>query len=373
MKRKYLLVCTGVGAILALTNPTQESYERFLHQQILLESNRSGDLGSALGFLFGGLASSFLSSSAVRTNFVLFSTYQLTFGNTTLTTIGILGNFVNLPNSQPKASAPPSPTAQPAVQSIPQRSTPSLSNRASRRSTLTDEIQRSFQAGPVLIATHSKCTPLMDECATHAVAHYSGQDLHIDLVGSYFHPVEARDISWLDSGYATLSYYTGGNCWTCEGIDVIRLTGNRLFHLGRFSHIDGPYLLKPYDVLETNSLTSRALSPSWALYYRGESGVAVLDISKTCMTARSAFEANRAKLLSALSTPRIAKATSEYKYWAMEHIKAPLLTTLAMARFCGWRDEFTEVTRTAKSSHDHVTYDTLQALNQDLSRVQPAQ
>ncbi len=373
MKQKYLFICIGVGAILALTNPTQESYERFLHQQILGESNRSGNLGPALGFLFGGFASSFLSSSAVRTNFVLFSTYHLTLGDTTLTTIGILGNFVNLPNSQPKPSASPSPATQPATQSIPQRPMLSSANRTSGRSTPNDEMQRSFQAGPVLIATYSKCTPLMDECTTHAVAHYSGQDLRLDSVGSYSHPVEAKDISWFDSGYATLTYQTGGNCWTCEGIDVIRLIGNRLSYLGRFSRIDGPYLIKPYDVLESNSLTSRSLSPFWSLYYKDESGVAILDISKTCMVARSAFEANRAKLLNALSTPRTAKATSEYEYWAMEHIKAPLLTTLAMARFCGWRDEFAEVTRTAKSSRDHITYDTLQALNQYLSNVQPVQ
>lgn len=85
--------------LMAFTNPKLDSYEQHIHQIITQEANKRDDVTRTLGTLFGGVASSFIASSTVRNNYVLFSTYDSDLGNQHLKFVGILGNFFQISQS----------------------------------------------------------------------------------------------------------------------------------------------------------------------------------------------------------------------------------------------------------------------------------
>jgi hypothetical protein len=64
----FTIVMVALLGLLAYTNPTLESYESFVHQEILQES-QSDDMSRALGFLFGGFASRMVASQTIRTDY----------------------------------------------------------------------------------------------------------------------------------------------------------------------------------------------------------------------------------------------------------------------------------------------------------------
>ncbi|MGB7192465.1 MAG: DUF4359 domain-containing protein [Collimonas pratensis] len=99
MKPTSAIVVLSVIGLLAFTNPKLDSYEQHIHQIITQEANKRDDLTRTLGTLFGGVASSFIASSTVRNNYVLFSTYDSDLGNQHLKFVGILGNFFQISQS----------------------------------------------------------------------------------------------------------------------------------------------------------------------------------------------------------------------------------------------------------------------------------
>lgn len=91
----FTIVMVALLGLLAYTNPTLESYESFVHQEILQES-QSDDMSRALGFLFGGFASRMVASQTIRTDYIFLSTYDTNIGNEHLRALGILKNFILL-------------------------------------------------------------------------------------------------------------------------------------------------------------------------------------------------------------------------------------------------------------------------------------
>lgn len=95
------IILVIIAAVLVLTlvytNPSQNDYDQFLKYQITKQvSKGSGDsLSSDLSGLFTQLlGSSVIDSVTHRQNFVIFSVYSTSGGNSTVRFIGIMGNFV---------------------------------------------------------------------------------------------------------------------------------------------------------------------------------------------------------------------------------------------------------------------------------------
>lgn len=99
MKLPSTIVVLSIAGLLAFTNPKLDSYEQYIHQMITQEANKRDDLTRALGTLFGGVASTFIADNTVRTNYVLFSTYDSNLGNQHLKVVGVLGNFFQISKS----------------------------------------------------------------------------------------------------------------------------------------------------------------------------------------------------------------------------------------------------------------------------------
>lgn len=87
------VVVVGLLLLLAFTNPTMESYESYIRQEILRETHSKDETTKALGLVFGGLASSMFANATVRSNYVLWSTYQTEFGKSKMKVLGAVGNF----------------------------------------------------------------------------------------------------------------------------------------------------------------------------------------------------------------------------------------------------------------------------------------
>jgi hypothetical protein len=93
MKLSPTIIVLSIVGLLALTNPKLDSYEQHIHQIITQEADKRDDVTRTLGTIFGGVASSFIASSTVRNNYVLFSTYDSNLGTRHVKFVGILGNF----------------------------------------------------------------------------------------------------------------------------------------------------------------------------------------------------------------------------------------------------------------------------------------
>ena len=102
MKRIHLvaLVVAGVLTLLALTNPPMDAYERYVHDNLIVASNKQGGLRATLGVLFSGAASSYVANATVRSNYLFFSVYQTHLGRRTYTSLGLMGGIFMLRNER---------------------------------------------------------------------------------------------------------------------------------------------------------------------------------------------------------------------------------------------------------------------------------
>ncbi|MGQ0594283.1 MAG: DUF4359 domain-containing protein [Gammaproteobacteria bacterium] len=366
------IIIIALSGLLVFTNPTMDSYEQFVHQKIIQEATKQDNLSQALGLLFGGIASHLLANATIRQDYLLLSVYDTDFGNDHLRALGILNHFFVLetPISRQKANDDSKGSTQ-HDGSSPQTASDQIDKKALNEQ-VRDIIKRDFKVGPITVSTHGKCSPILNECETYAVLHYGDQSSKIDSTGSYFHPISENEVSWVDNRYVTIDYETGGNCWTCDGIDVAALEDSKLFYLGKFSRFEEGYLVKPYDGLEINELTSHARSPVWNLYVRYSKGKATLDINKTCLTAKARYETDKNNLLHALSR-KVDTSVDEHGWSLEDNVKASLLGTLALARYCGWQNDYEEIIKAARSSHFLVTSEILQKLSKELAKVQLAE
>lgn len=365
-----ILVVTFSG-LLVVTNPTMDTYEQFVYQQVIQDATKQGELSQALGVLFGGISSHLLANATIRHNYLLLSVYDMDFGNDHLRALGIFNHFIILETSMSRQKTKHDTKGSTNDDGSSSHGASDQTKTEIHSEQVRDITQRNFKAGPVTVSTYGKCSPIMDNCETDITLHYGDQSLEIGPVEGEFHPVYEEGVSWRDNRYVTIDYKNIGNCWACEGISVSALDGGKLFYLGKFSGFEDIYLFKVYNGLEDNGLTSHAKSPSWKLYFRYNKGKAVLDINKTCLTAKADYDADKKKLLHLLVTTEKFHASSDEGEWLFEdNIKAPLLGTLALARYCGWQNDYLEVLKVAKSNPELVSWEVLRNLSGELSRVQ---
>jgi hypothetical protein len=93
----YTIFIVALLGLLAYTNPTLDSYESYVHQQVIQEVKKeSNNLDRALGYFIVGIASSVVTNQTVRKDYVFLSIYDTNIVNEHLKVLGILNNFFAL-------------------------------------------------------------------------------------------------------------------------------------------------------------------------------------------------------------------------------------------------------------------------------------
>lgn len=92
------MVVLAVACLMVYTNPSKDDLSDFVRQYVMKESQKrmSEPQGQFLGPLLGGIAGSVLSTQALRTDYVVFSTYEVKFGKDRFRALGIFKNFILL-------------------------------------------------------------------------------------------------------------------------------------------------------------------------------------------------------------------------------------------------------------------------------------
>ena len=97
------LLCCVVALIallglLVYTNPSMDDFGNYVRQTVMVEAQKElkDPVGHFLGSVIGGIAGGLVASQTVRTDYLLFSTYQLQFGKERIKALGIFRNFVLL-------------------------------------------------------------------------------------------------------------------------------------------------------------------------------------------------------------------------------------------------------------------------------------
>ena len=98
---KSLAIIIAVVALVGLmvyTNPSKDDLSNYVRQYVMKESQKKikDPQGQFLGTILGGIAGSVMSSQTVRTDYILFSTYEVQFGKERFKALGIFGNFILL-------------------------------------------------------------------------------------------------------------------------------------------------------------------------------------------------------------------------------------------------------------------------------------
>jgi len=94
-----LIVLVALASLMAYTNPSMDDLNSYVRQYVIKETQKKmkdDHQGQLLGAILGGIAGSVLSSQAVRTDYILFSTYEVQFGKDRIKALGIFRNFILL-------------------------------------------------------------------------------------------------------------------------------------------------------------------------------------------------------------------------------------------------------------------------------------
>jgi hypothetical protein len=93
-----VIALVALVGLMAYTNPSMDDFSNYVRQYVWKESQKemNDPLGQFLTSILGGVAGSLLSSQTVRTDFILFSTYEVQFGKERFKALGIFRNFVLL-------------------------------------------------------------------------------------------------------------------------------------------------------------------------------------------------------------------------------------------------------------------------------------
>jgi hypothetical protein len=95
--KSFRLAATVTGAaalvLLLLTNPKMPDYEQYVHQEILKKNENADSLSKTAGILFGGLASQMAANATIRSDYLIFSTYDTNLGDRRYVAVGLLNHF----------------------------------------------------------------------------------------------------------------------------------------------------------------------------------------------------------------------------------------------------------------------------------------
>ena len=373
IKLGVILIIFAVCGLLFFTNPTMDQYEQYVQQQ-LKEVCKHGELSHALGMMLGGVASHLVADASLKNDYFLWSIFEVEFGDNRLRSLGVLDHFITLDTLESLGKAKPKSLSTNSKQNSLTFCLSEQTEADSNNKSDINSIQREFKTGPIIVSTYSKCSPLMEDCKSFAVLHIQNQSLKIESVGWSSHPLKDDEVSLVDNRFVAIGYGNGGNCSACEGIAVAGFDDGKLFYLGRFHGINNGNLFKLYDVLERNMITNHANSPGWRLYFKLINNKAVFDLNLTCQSAKVNYEKDKSGLLAALNTSRVFGMPKEQTAWSEENIISPLFRTLALARYCGWKNEYLEILKAVKSDpRQPVTWKSLEIISGELSKVEQPQ
>ena len=106
---KSLAVVIGLSVLAGLTaytNPSMDDFSNYVRQYVVTESQKgvNDPFGQFLTSILGSIAGNVVGSQTVRTDYVLFSTYEVQFGKERLKALGICRNFILLETPGSKRS-----------------------------------------------------------------------------------------------------------------------------------------------------------------------------------------------------------------------------------------------------------------------------
>ena len=93
-----IIVLLALAALMVYTNPSSDDLGNYVRQYVMKESQKKMQepSGQFLSSILGGIAGSVISSQTLRTDYILFSTYEVQFGKERFKALGIFKNFILL-------------------------------------------------------------------------------------------------------------------------------------------------------------------------------------------------------------------------------------------------------------------------------------
>ena len=93
-----IIVLVALVGLMVYTNPSKDDLGNYVRQYVMKESQKrmKDPQGQFLSTILGGIAGSVMSSQTVRTDYILFSTYEVQFGKERFKALGIFRNFILL-------------------------------------------------------------------------------------------------------------------------------------------------------------------------------------------------------------------------------------------------------------------------------------
>jgi hypothetical protein len=93
-----VIALVALVGLMAYTNPSMDDFSNYIRQYVVKESQKEmkDPMGQFFASMLGGIAGSVVGSQTVRTDFILFSTYEVKFGKERFKALGIFRNFILL-------------------------------------------------------------------------------------------------------------------------------------------------------------------------------------------------------------------------------------------------------------------------------------
>ncbi|MGA2228600.1 MAG: DUF4359 domain-containing protein [Syntrophobacteraceae bacterium] len=93
-----IIVLLALATLMVYTNPSSDDLGNYVRQYVMKESQKKMQepSGQFLSSILGGIAGSVISSQTLRTDYILFSTYEVQFGKERFKALGIFKNFILL-------------------------------------------------------------------------------------------------------------------------------------------------------------------------------------------------------------------------------------------------------------------------------------
>ena len=93
-----IIVLLALAGLMVYTNPSMDDLSNYVRQYVMKESQEKmkDPQGQFLSTILGDIVGGVMSSQTVRTDYILFSRYEVQFGKERFKALGIFRNFILL-------------------------------------------------------------------------------------------------------------------------------------------------------------------------------------------------------------------------------------------------------------------------------------
>ena len=93
-----IIALVALVGLMVYTNPSKDDLSNYVRQYVMKESQKrmKDPQDQFLSTILGGILGGVMSSQTVRTDYILFSTYEVQFGKERFKAFGIFRNFILL-------------------------------------------------------------------------------------------------------------------------------------------------------------------------------------------------------------------------------------------------------------------------------------